>query len=245
MRFLRAVAMRMWLAVRQYNSQSLPRPLDAPRVYVPGLSSTRVLIFGSGPAVGWGVATHELALTGSLARALASRSGRGADVETYADMRITVRNALSILRSLDLAAYDVIVLVLGVNDAAAQTPLALWRNSLHAVLRHLDAHAARRARFFVTGVPPIQHVPGFAGRFGAIVTARAELVNRESGQLCEERDRTSYIPLPLAEGRSAERFGDGRTYRAWAAAIADVIAPTLHAARWGVRRAVKDGVDAV
>lgn len=225
--------MRVWLAARQYNSQSIPCPLDAPRVCVPGLSSTRVLIFGSGVAVGWGVTSHEISLTGALARALASRSGRGTDVEVVADPRITVRNALSVLRGLDLDAYDVIVVVLGANDAAGQTPAAKWCSSLSGVLAHLDARASARAQFFVVGIPPIRSVPGFASRLGAIATEHAVNLNQESRQRCIQLERVAFIPLPLAETRSTMRFGDGRTYRAWATAIAEVVAPTLHSARWG------------
>jgi lysophospholipase L1-like esterase len=225
--------MRVWLAVRQYNIQSLPRPLDAPRVCVPGVSSTRVLIFGSGVAVGWGVTSHELALPGALARALTSRSGRGADVEVHADMRITARNALSVLRGLDVESYDVIVVVLGANDAVAQTALERWWNGLSAILEHLESRSAQRTQLFVAGIPPIALVPGFGGTVGAIAAAHAEKINRATQRLCEQWGRATFLPLPLAEGRTADRFGDGRTYRTWAVAMAEVIAPLLHSARWG------------
>jgi lysophospholipase L1-like esterase len=225
--------MRVWLAMRQYNSQSLPRPLDAPRVCVPGVSSTRVLIFGSGVAVGWGVTSHELALPGALARALTSRSGRGADVEVHADMRITARNALSVLRGLEVEAYDVIIVVLGANDAVAQTALGRWWDGLSAILEHLESRSARRTQLFVAGIPPIIQVPGFGGTVGAIATEHARKINQETRRLCEQWGRATFLPLPLAEGRTAERFGDGRTYRTWAAAMAEIIAPLLHSARWG------------
>ncbi|MEO7124379.1 MAG: GDSL-type esterase/lipase family protein [Lacisediminihabitans sp.] len=192
-----------------------------------------MLIFGSGVAVGWGVTSHEIALPGALARALALRSGRGADVEIHADMRITSQNALSVLRGLDVSAYDVIILVLGANDAIRQTPLVKWRTGISTVLAHLEAHASVRAQFFVVGIPPIRSIPGFAGTFGGIATQHAADLNRESQQHCVSVARAEFIPLLAAEGQSSQRYRDGRTYRCWAMAIAEVVAPTLHIARWG------------
>ena len=200
---------------------------------VAGPSSTRVLIFGSGPAVGWGVTSHELALPGALARTLASRSGRGADVEVIADMRITVRNALSILRGIDIEPYSVIVIVLGANDAVTPTSATRWRSRLSEVLAHLAENTSRSAQLFVTGVPPIRSVPGFDSRFGAVAEEHATLLNRESAELCASRKAAAFVPLPAVDGRSANRYGDGRTYRQWATAIAEIIAPSLHSARWG------------
>lgn len=233
MRYLTTLVMRAWLATRQFNAQSVPRPTDAPRVYVAGMSSARVLIFGSGAAIGWGVVSHELALTGALARALASRSGRGADVEVVADMRITARNALSILHRVDAGAYDVVVVVLGANDAAAQTSLTRWVHGLSGILAHLAAGTSSKAQLFVTGIPPIHSVPGFGHRFGIIATEHAARINQKSKELCAPLDRVTFVPLPQAERLPAGRFGDGHTYRLWATAIAEVVAPTLHSARWG------------
>lgn len=233
MRYVTTLVMRAWLATRQFNAQSVPRPTDAPRVYVAGMSSARVLIFGSGAAIGWGVVSHELALTGALARALASRSGRGADVEVVADMRITARNALSILHRVDAGAYDVVVVVLGANDAAAQTSLTRWVHGLSGILAHLAASTSSKAQLFVTGIPAIHSVPGFGHRFGIIATEHAARINQKSKELCAPLDRVTFVPLPQAERLPAGRFGDGHTYRLWATAIAEVVAPTLHSARWG------------
>lgn len=240
MRLLRTLVIRTWFAVVQYSSQSVPRPEDAPRVCVPGVSSVRVLIFGSGVAVGWGVTSQEIALTGALARAVTARSGRGTDVEVVADMRITVRNALSLLRGLDLAAYDIIVLVLGANDAIRQTPLNKWSSRLAAVLTHFGERASARAQLFVVGIPTIRSIPRFASRFGAIATEHATILNCESGQRSAEYERVTFVPLPEVESGTDERLlGDGRTYRVWAAVIADTIAPTIpcipsRSGEWGL-----------
>jgi hypothetical protein len=134
-RLLLAQFMRVWLAFQQANNnQSTPRPRDATTISITGLEPYRVLIFGSGPAVGWGVVTNEIALPGSLARALSRRTGRGTTVELVADMGITARNALPILCKIDVSRFDAIVFILGANDAVRLIPLAKWQNRRSEVL---------------------------------------------------------------------------------------------------------------
>jgi hypothetical protein len=122
--------------------------------------------------------------------------------------------------------------VLGANDAVGQTPLAKWNSSLSDVLEHLGEHASVRAQIFVVGIVPIRSVPGFASRFGTYASEHAKSLNAATIQRCTEYERVAFVPLPAADANTEVRFGDGRTYRGWAAVIADVIAPTLHSARW-------------
>ena len=110
-RVVAAPLTRCLLALQQTTDLPAPRPYDEPQAYVEGPDLNRVLIFGSGPAVGWGVLTHEIALPGSLARALKLRTGRGVRIELIADTRITVRTALPILRTMDLSEFDEVVVV--------------------------------------------------------------------------------------------------------------------------------------
>ena len=71
--------MRSWVRQVFRNLADVPRPLDDPRAHASGVDSDRILLFGGGAAVGWGVLSHNLALPGSLARALSDLTGRGAD----------------------------------------------------------------------------------------------------------------------------------------------------------------------
>jgi lysophospholipase L1-like esterase len=217
---------RCWLAMQQTRNQSAPRPSDAPEAYVPGPDADRVLIFGSGPAVGWGVLTNEIALPGSLARALSLRTGRGTEVELVADMRITVGNALPTLRAIDTSQFDVIVVVLGANDAVKLLPLPTWREQLSAVLSSLDQKTSGQSRTFVTAIPPVETIPGFASRLGRIVAAHALQMNEVTARLCDSSNAT-FVPLPAVEPTNALGVRDGQTYRKWAATIADIMVPQL------------------
>ena len=233
--------MRCWLAFQQANnSQSTPRPRDATTVSAPGPNADRVLIFGSGPAVGWGVLTHELALPGSLARALTRKTGRGTEIELVADMRITVKNAVPILDALDISRFDVIVVVLGANDALRMMPLSTWHDRLFAVLSCLSQRSSGPTRMFVTGIPPIESVPGFRTRVGTIVATHALQVNTVTARLCMSTANATYVPLPGVNPAYAVGTRDGRTYRQWADTIADVVAPQLDDVRLRTRTRTSD-----
>ena len=54
--------LRVWAAVSERAFEAIPRPADAPQAHSAGIDSDRVLLLGSGPAVGWGVFSHDLAL---------------------------------------------------------------------------------------------------------------------------------------------------------------------------------------
>jgi hypothetical protein len=224
--------MRAWLVCQQYNSQSIPQPVDAPRAHADGLGCDRVLIVGSGPAVGWGVTSQEIALPGWLARALSSHTRRGTDVDLVADMRINVGNIARTLRGLALEQYDLIVLVLGANDAVSLTPLSRWRKLLSASLTRLEASTPPGTRIVVTGIPPIGSVPGFRSRLGALAQDHGAQMNLITAELCRGRARTVFAPLSGIGELPRSRFGDGRTYRAWASEIADAVIPVLLQARW-------------
>jgi lysophospholipase L1-like esterase len=228
-----ALLMRAWLVTRQFDSQSIPQPTDAPRARAEGFGCDRVLILGSGPAVGWGVTSHEIALPGSFARALSSQTRHGTDVDLVADMKITVGNVLKTFRRVVLDRYDVIVLVLGANDAVSLIRLPLWRERLSTALAQLEESTPTSTRIFVTGVPPLRSVPGFTNRFGAIAQDRGAQMNRITAEVCESFTRTAYVALSRIGELPDSRFGDGRTYRTWAAEIAEVVAPLLYRARWG------------
>jgi hypothetical protein len=224
-RLLAAPFTRCWLADQQAHNQA-PRPSDAPEAFAAGPDADRVLIFGSGPAVGWGVLSNEIALPGSLARALRGRTGRGTKIELVADMRIAVSNALPILLAIDVSRFDAVVVVLGANDAVRLMRLGTWRKRLVAILAGVHQTSSGRPRTFVTGIPPIDFIPGFETRLGRIIATHALQMNSVTARLCGTVNAT-YIPLPAVEPENALGVRDGQTYRTWADAVADIITPQL------------------
>lgn len=100
------------------------RPIDPPRSRASGYAPYRVLAIGGSLLAGADVLTHELALTGGIARALARRLGHGVDVTSCIDERGGVDAAVRAIRDEDLSKFDAVVLVLDEapnREAAAES----------------------------------------------------------------------------------------------------------------------------
>ena len=73
--FLRPLT-RIAYALKLGESASLPKPRDEPSVLSDDSAADRVLLIGNAPCHGWGVVSHQLALTGQLSRMLRASTGR-------------------------------------------------------------------------------------------------------------------------------------------------------------------------
>jgi hypothetical protein len=230
-RWVSAPVLRAWIASKSGEVDRLPRPRDAPESHSLGVDSDRVLIFGGGPAVGWGVLSHEIALPGALARALSRRTGRGADVYVVAVPRLKIGSAFDVLNRMKLCRYDAVVVTLGVNDAGALTPLSFWKRDLTSTLRMIGRRSSLDARIFLAGVHPIRSIPVYDSPLGAVADAHARKMNTVSALVCSQLPRVTYVPLSAPEPCSPLRFRDAMSYRHWAEELADRIAPQLDAER--------------
>jgi lysophospholipase L1-like esterase len=190
-----------------------------------------VLIFGGGPAVGWGVLSHEIALPGALGRALSRRTGRGADVHVAAVPRLKVGSAVNELSRIKLHRYDALVVTLGVNDAGALTSLASWRRDLTSTLRMIGRQSSPVSRIFVAGVHPIRSIPVYNSPLGSIADAHARKMNTISAEVCTLVPRATYVSLTAPEESSPPRFRDAMSYRHWGEELAERMAPQLDAER--------------
>ena len=243
--------MRWWVASVNRSIDSVPRPTDAPQVHAAGRDSDRVLIFGAGAAVGWGVATHNLALPGALARALSASTGRGADVDVIVDRGMSVAQSVSVLRTLNLMRYDAIIVVLGVNDALRLTPLSKWRKELSRLLAVASELSLHDTKIVVTGIQPIRSIPTFDRSLGTLAGRHALALNRETAALCassaeKHSAQAHFVPLALPRrSRTDDRHRAPSEYARWGKLLAASLSPLLstqHHAR-GSRR--NDGIVAV
>jgi lysophospholipase L1-like esterase len=223
--------MRAWFLGREQGLKSIPRPRDTPAVTVSGEDSDRILIFGSGPAVGWGVLSHDLALPGALARALSRLTDRGTQIDVVADSHLTMQSAVARLASIELWRYDAIVVTVGINDAATLTSVSAWRRRVTALLDEVCNDAAISAHVFIVGIQPARTIPIYSGRPAAIADRHRRILNRETARICRERSMADYIPFSPAAGTSSTRYRTAEEYRNWAAIIADVMSVPLNAHR--------------
>jgi len=221
--------LRAWVASKTEEVEGLPRPSDEPEWHAPGPDPHRVLIFGGGPAVGWGVLSHALALPGSLARALSHRTRRGAQTIAWAVPRLKIDSALKELGRIELGSYDALVVTMGINDAGGMTSLKSWEQGMSTFLRVIKQRSSTQLQIFVAGVHPIRSIPVYDSPLGSIVEAHATKMNAITDRICENLPSVTYVALTAPEPSGSVRFRDAKTYRHWAEELAERMAPQLDA----------------
>lgn len=229
---------------------SVPRPHDAPQGHAPGENPDRVLVFGNGIAMGWGVGTHELAIPGQLARALSQRTGRGADVDLLADMRWDVESAASVLSGDSLGVYDAIVIVMGASDAYRFTSPRKWAEGLVRLIDAFERHTAPLTGIFVMGIQPVSSIPIYRARPGGETDRWADHLNQLTFAICQGHPRAHFVSPPenclptTRQGSTAEehRYRSPERFRQWALTMADAMTPHLEvqAAPESETRAARD-----
>lgn len=240
-----------WLApvlLRPYHRQryrligqeprGLPRPHDGSFAHATGVNPDRVLLFGNGIAVGWGVASQELALPGQLARALSAETGRGADVEVLSDSGWDIESAAGALAGRDLAGYDAVVVVIGVSDAYRFLPSKRWADALTGLLDVFERETSATTTITLMGIQPVSSVPLFRRRPGDPTDRWAERLNRVSRRVLADRPRVKYLAPPAVDPKAGRSPGTGaedpryrspRRFTEWALTQAAFLAPQLDA----------------
>ncbi|MGO4536481.1 GAF domain-containing protein [Leifsonia sp. 2MCAF36] len=204
-------------------------PTNGWSVHAAGADSDRVLIFGSGVAVGFGVLSQDLALAGHLARALSARTRRGTDVDVVADASLTAQNALPRLKSIVLERYDAVIVVLGTTESLELASVSGWRQHLRELLDQLlDAGSFD---VVVAGIPSLRSIGTYGTLLGLMGDRHSKRCNRASAELCAGMRHTTFVGLspalsnPDGTGRAVEN------YRMWALEIAEHTAPLLDLSR--------------
>jgi hypothetical protein len=123
-------AARLWYAKTLADGGATPYARDAPRAQHGEGVADHVLLLGNGLAHGWGVVSHQLALTGQLARSVSQSIGRAVEVEFVGAELMNAESAVSWLGDHDLSDYDAVVVTMGMNDAVRLTPVAAWERDL-------------------------------------------------------------------------------------------------------------------
>ena len=211
------------LTTRAWAAQ--PRPADGTAAAASGPDPDRVLLLGSGPAVGFGVRSLDLALAGHLARALSGLTGRGADVDVLARAGLPVVDVGRTVADVRLWRYDALVVTVGHEDALRLVPLAEWKELMTSLLRLLVSATASGTRIVVAGVHPIASLSGVGRSLGGLVDLHARRMNRVTSLLCLQFPRTTYVGLGDPALPSPDRNGGcPQMYEHWARRLAPAVA---------------------
>ena len=230
-RMAMAPVVRAWVRLRRNALDYVPRPDGLAQAHSGGHNADRILLFGSGIVVGWGVATHDIGLAGSLAREITRRTGRAVDIEVVADPQLSVTNAITRLRELNLHRYDAMVICVGVNDALRLISVSEWSRRLVALVDYIGERSSPGTPLFLVGVQPIRSIPTYDSWLGSIANAQAMRMNVVTRELSAARTTVAFVPITSPISTTPTRFRDGRSYGHWASEIADVAAPLLPLSR--------------
>jgi GAF domain-containing protein len=225
-------ALRALYAFKLLGLRARLQPKDVPAVRSGDARADRILVIGNGPSHGWGVLTHQLALTGQLADAITERTGRACDADLVGAESMNVRSAFSWIGDRDLRDLDGIVLVLGFNDALRLTALSVWERELYDLLTGLEKRIRRGTPITLVGIPPMWSFGVYTGAIARLTERHRQRLNAATQRIAAAR-RVGYLDLPVAETSSAASTPErsAAIYRGFAVAIAEEFAPRLVEAR--------------
>jgi len=222
-------------AYKLSRSGDVPHPRDSPTVQY-GDDGPRILLLGNGPAHGWGVASHELALTGQLAREICEWAPTGCRVDYIGDERLNAATARAWLGNTDLSVYDCAVVVVGVNDAVRFTPESSWQRSVGALLEYLEAELPNQAPIRVAEIQRVTSVSVFSSLLDRLADVHARRLNAVLGELAAAHASCEIFEIGEPDPRHRSSIGSAALYRDWAQVIGREIGPLVtESARRGRR----------
>jgi hypothetical protein len=223
--------MRAWYAKQMLSGGSLPKPLDDPIVRATQPDADQVLLLGNGPLHGWGVLTHQMSVTGHLARETYGETGRPCTVRYIGDEMMNIRSARAWIGTHDLSGYDAVVIAIGMNDAVRLTPLKVWAKEYRALLEFLTGELKPAARIVVAGLEPVRSVTVFDHPLGNVAEYHASRMSTLLEDLTEGFPAVTYFRFPRVDADPDRPHGSSGVYRLWAKNIAPHLSEALDKAR--------------
>lgn len=184
----------------------------------------RLLVVGESTAAGCGASTHDEAFSGAFARALATIHERPVRWVVHGRNGATIRRVRHrILPEID-ADVDIAVLLIGVNDVLARTPLVQWRDDLAAVLAALTDRARQ---VVISGIPPFDSFPSLPRPLRTYLAERGRRLDDAARAMCASEPGISWISAQsLANADTVSFASDGfhpspAGYQQWSRELAD------------------------
>ncbi|MDO7883472.1 hypothetical protein [Antiquaquibacter soli] len=227
---------RAWWNARKESWERIPRPHGEPSASAEGPDPARVLLLGDGPAMGFGVTSHDLALPGHLARQAARATGRGVRVDLITDLDLDSRSALAAYRERAGTGHDVLVVLLGSVDAVRLTRVSHFAERVGALLDQATCDGVRR--ILIVGIPSFAAMPVVPRLPGRLAQRHAPALVAALESAARRRVHARFVPFSPPPEPSTDRYRSSETYGRWAALISPHLAAQLEELRdEGPRRA--------
>jgi lysophospholipase L1-like esterase len=195
----------IWLGLPVLLTQGLRVRRDTLRLPdADGLTGTwgegeplNLVVLGDSVAAGVGVEHHRETLAGHLASRLATSRSRAVAWQVVALTGATAGDVLGLARRYAaLAAADVVVVSVGVNDSKNLHPDRRWRAELASLLDHVLA-VAPSAEVVLIGLPPMETFPALPRALATLMGARARRVDAIGRAVAAARPRVRRIELAM------------------------------------------------
>lgn len=180
----------LWGLASSSTWSKLPRPTET-TTQAAGPDADRLLLIGSGIAVGYGTSSHEVSLAGHLARRLAEATGRGVFMDIETSPQLLLKDTAQILAGQELTRFDAIILAFGGYEVATLQSSTVWRHDLDAVLALIESGTAHND-VFVVGIPLIDGLPPV---YGGVVRRRVAQLNMQSKHACASHFAATYVEV--------------------------------------------------
>ncbi len=188
--FVLPQALRLRRAARR-----LPPPPGEPSGLAGEGRVLRLLAVGDSIAAGVGAVSHEGSYAGRLAHELAARLGRAVAWRSIGRVGATTDGILrDVVRRLDGAPADVILLTTGVNDITGLLRSRRYRRNLEALLAGLSSHSPG-ATIAVSGVPPLEHFPLLPQPLRGVLALRARQFDAIARRASSRHPSAVHVPI--------------------------------------------------
>jgi lysophospholipase L1-like esterase len=194
-------------------------------------SSLKLIVLGESTVAGMGARTHEFALTGQTAAAIARHCGRSVGWQAIGESGITARAALAALvpRLVGQSA-DLVVMVLGVNDSIGFTTAARWAADVDHLVQAVRAQVGAQP-IVLAGVPPMNVFPALSRPLSFVLGARARVLDTATAKLAARLSRLVHVPFEIDGGRElfcADGFHPSELgYKLWGEQLGEIAAAHL------------------
>jgi hypothetical protein len=226
-RLLGRPGVRFWLSSTSLARAAIPQPEGSAVVHTAGTNPARILVVGSGAAIGFGVFSHELALAGHMGRQLSALTGRAMDVDILVEREMTIASIRGWLSRQPIARYDAVVITVGLIEALTFTPVAAWRRGLEATIDYLRSLSRDEQQIFVVAVPPLAALQKYPAAIRLFAGRHARLLNESTREVSNRRSRVTFVPFEASPSQEKDRFRGSATYARWAELLVPPIAAKL------------------
>lgn len=187
----------------------------------------RLLVVGESTALGVGVVDTRASLAPRLAARLAASSTRAVSWTIIGRTGATAARIPPLLPPRIGDRFDLVIVLLGVNDTLHLTSRRVWRRSIAGLCEALTTRLAPAALVVAVGPPDLRQFTALPQPLRGIMAWHAAALDRDLHRMAASPGPLTHVPTPPLEGPAmfaADRFHpSGYAYQRWADHIADAV----------------------